>query len=147
MGQLVSISDEGPPKVESSAPPPPAAVDNDGEFPEDPWDEELSELVFDLEAATLEQKSSALPSPAIDFDIATPQEVLERVLSLISSPSSRHFERYGAFATKDRQGLSVLLASCLRPEVVKLVESRETSITKYAQLRSITIITSNALPE
>jgi len=139
MSQLVSLSTELP---SSELPPPselrsaPLNVDDD-EFLEDPWDEELSELVLDLEAATLGpsgQASSGVPPPIIDFDNATPKEVLGRLLGLISSPSNRHYERYGAFATKDAEELSALLASCLRPEVAALVESRETSsVTKYAQ--------------
>jgi hypothetical protein len=138
MSQLVSVStglpsSELPPSSELLS----APLNDDDEFPEDPWDEELSELVLDLEAATLGpsgRAKSEVPPPTIDFDNATPQEVLGRLLGLISSPSNRHYERYGAFATKDLDELSALLASCLRPEVAALVESREiSSVTKYAR--------------
>jgi len=136
MGHLVSVSTESPPELRLSQLSS-TSSNNDDEFPEDPWDEELSELVFNLEATSLEQSGQArsgLPPPTINFDNATPQEVLGRLLGLISSPSRRHFQRYGAFATKDPDELSALLASCLRPEVAALVESRETSsVTKYAQ--------------
>jgi hypothetical protein len=140
MSQLVSVSNENPKLLSSELPSselPPVPINEDEEFPEDPWDEELSELVFDLEATSLKQsgqESSAEPPPTIDFDNATPLQVLERLLDLISLPSNRHYERYGAFATKDTDGLSALVASCLRPEVATLVESHETSsVTKYAQ--------------
>lgn len=132
MGRL--MSDEAPSEKLSSELLPRAPAVGDEYFPEDPWDEELSELVLDLEVATLEPSSSAIPPPATDFDNATPQEVLRHVLGLISSPSSRHYERYGAFANKDTEGLSALLTSCLRPEVATLVESHDTSsVTQYAQ--------------
>ncbi|KAE9974380.1 hypothetical protein EG328_003895 [Venturia inaequalis] len=129
MGLL--MSDESPSEdVPSSSAP---IADNE-EFPEDVWDEELSELVLDIEAATMESESSVIPPP-IDFDRATPRDVLQRVLGLISSPSSRHYERYGEYATKDMEGLSALLMSCLRPEVASLVESHNTSsVTQVASL-------------
>lgn len=144
MGQHALISDECPP--ENLSPElPPAPVADDEDFPQDPWDEELAELVLDLEAATLEPTSSAIPPPSIDFDNATPREVLGRVLGLISSPSSRHYERYGEFATKDTEGLSGLLASCLRPEVATLVGSHDTSsVTQYAQF--LTVMLRNLTP-
>ncbi|TID27473.1 hypothetical protein E2P81_ATG00230 [Venturia nashicola] len=127
-----SMSDESPPEDISpellSSPP---VADDEG-FP---WDEELSELVLDLEAATLEPTISAMPPSANDFDNATPREVLERVLSLISAPSSRHYERYGEFAAKDVGEVSPLLMGCLRPEVAALVESHNTSsVTQVASL-------------
>jgi hypothetical protein len=139
MGQLVSLSSELPPELLSSDLPsselPPAQPDND-EFPLDPWDEELSELVLDLEATAsdqLLQDGSGLPPPSTNLDDATPQQVLGRLLGLMSSPSNRHYERYGAFATKDTDGLIALLMSCLRPEVAPLVELRKTSsVAKYA---------------
>lgn len=133
MGQHALISESLSPEL------PPVPVADDEDFPQDPWDEELSDLVLELESATLESTSSAIPPASIDFDNATPREVLGRVLGLISSPSSRHYQRYGEFATKDTEGLSALLASCLRPEVATLVGSHHTSsITQYAQFLTFT---------
>lgn len=136
MGQLVSLSPELPQELLSSSELP-TQSDDDDEFPEDPWSDELSELVLDLEAATLEesgQGSLGALHPSINLDNATPQEVLGRLMSMIATPPNRHYERYGAFATKDAVGLKALLSSCLRPEVAKLLELRQTSsAAKYAQ--------------
>ncbi|QDS67582.1 hypothetical protein FKW77_003588 [Venturia effusa] len=130
-----SMSDEPFETTVASALPLPAPVADEEDFVEEPWDEELSELILDLEASKLEPSSSGISPAVINLDSATPSAVLERLLGLISLPSSRHYERYGAFAARDTEALSALLMSCLRPEVASLVEAHDTSsITRVASL-------------
>ncbi|KAF2761594.1 hypothetical protein EJ05DRAFT_496500 [Pseudovirgaria hyperparasitica] len=53
-----------------------------------------------------------------------PRAILSHLLSAITAPESRHFDRYGEFSRRNEGDLEQLLYSFLRPELIRLFQTR-----------------------